>query len=373
MSEPNYWLDLFTAKSWQEFLDAGANTSGFSAHRWTTVQKMKVGDYMLCYLTGISRFVGILEVTAPAFQDESPIWSDATFPSRLHVKVVHALEPETAVPVLDLRDELTVFHNLANPNYWSGAFRGSPALWKAEDGRVVAEAVAEAERNPVKRPVDKAKLAHRPRTFKTALGDVTLPGDEETTEDESQEQNDGAGTAVSEHTDIQGLLLLLGSSMGMKVWVARNDRNRIWRGQPFSNRFKVLTDLPHNFDIATSKTIELIDVLWLDGNAIRAAFEVESTTSIYSGLLRMSDLVAMQPNLQIPLFLVAPDERRSKVISEVNRPTFASLPQPLVEVCRFISFSALRTHIDQAGQYLRYLKPEVLQEISESCAADEAP
>ena len=51
--------------------------------------------------------------------------------------------------------------------------------------------------------------------------------------------------------------------------------------------------------------------------------EIEHTTSIYSGLLRMSDLVAMQPNLQIPLFIVAPDVRRNKVIEEVNRPTFA--------------------------------------------------
>ncbi len=79
----------------------------------------------------------------------------------------------------------------------------------------------------------------------------------------------------------------------------------------------------------------------------------------------------MQPNLQIPLFLVAPDERRSKVITEVNRPTFASLKQPLVQVCRFLSFSALRAHVDQAGPYMRYLKPEVLQELSETCVADE--
>jgi hypothetical protein len=60
------------------------------------------------------------------------------------------------------------------------------------------------------------------------------------------------------------------------------------------------------FDEATNRTIELIDVLWLKGNAVVAAFEIESTTSIYSGLLRMSDLIAMQPNLNIPLYLVAP-------------------------------------------------------------------
>jgi hypothetical protein len=56
------------------------------------------------------------------------------------------------------------------------------------------------------------------------------------------------------------------------------------------------SNLPRQFDDATNRTVELIDVLWLQGNAIVAAFEVESTTSIYSGPLRMADLVAMQPN-----------------------------------------------------------------------------
>jgi hypothetical protein len=54
-------------------------------------------------------------------------------------------------------------------------------------------------------------------------------------------------------------------------------------------------------------------VLWLSGPAVVAAFEIESTTSIYSGLLRMADLLALQPNLNIPLFLVAPEDRRSEL------------------------------------------------------------
>jgi len=48
--------------------------------------------------------------------------------------------------------------------------------------------------------------------------------------------------------------------------------------------------LPQQFDPVTSRTIELTDVLWLDGDAIVAAFGIESTTSIYSGMLRMSDV-----------------------------------------------------------------------------------
>jgi hypothetical protein len=40
-----------------------------------------------------------------------------------------------------------------------------------------------------------------------------------------------------------------------------------------------------------------------------AAFQIEITTSIYSGLLRLADLLARQPNLNITLFLVAPEDR----------------------------------------------------------------
>jgi hypothetical protein len=48
-------------------------------------------------------------------------------------------------------------------------------------------------------------------------------------------------------------------------------------------------------------------------------------------------------------FLIAPSERRSKVIAEVNRPTFASLSPSMSEVFRFISFESLRGRLDAAN------------------------
>jgi len=69
----NYWLVLFTAKTWQEFLDAGANVSESREGRWKTVQRIKPGDYLLCYLTGVSRFIGVLEVTSDPFKDTTPV------------------------------------------------------------------------------------------------------------------------------------------------------------------------------------------------------------------------------------------------------------------------------------------------------------
>ena len=120
--------------------------------------------------------------------------------------------------------------------------------------------------------------------------------------------------------------------------------------------------------------LELIDLLWLKGNAILAAFEIESTTSIYSGLLRLSDLIAMQPNLKILLlyYLVASGERRNDVIAQVNRPTFslARVP-PMNKMCRFISAEALRDRIPQIEKLTRHLSPEFLVELSESCEITE--
>jgi hypothetical protein len=86
--------------------------------------------------------------------------------------------------------------------------------------------------------------------------------------------------------------------------------------------------LPWPFDDATNRTIALIDVLWLKGHAIVAAFAIESTTSIDSGVLRMSDVIATQPNLNISSALVAPDEHREQVLVEVNRPTCSRVSPP---------------------------------------------
>jgi hypothetical protein len=198
------------------------------------------------------------------------------------------------------------------------------------------------------------------------MGSVTVPESEEAPTEAPEITKE-----PSDHIEVQWLLLKLGIDMGFDVWVARNDRGRQLKGQRFADLPKLKTELPLQFDEATNRTIELIDVLWLRGNAIVAAFEIESTTSIYSGLLRMSDLIAMQPNLNIPLYLVAPDERRQKVIDEVNRPTFRRLSPPLFEVCRFISFSDLRSRLKDAGPFIRYLKPEFLEELSESCDIEE--
>ena len=136
---------------------------------------------------------------------------------------------------------------------------------------------------------------------------------------------------------------------------------------------RMVSELPTQFNEATNRTIELIDVLWLKGNSIIAAFEVECTTAIYSGLLRMSDLLALQPNLEINLYLVAPDERQAKVEQEILRPTFALREKPLGKVCGFIGFSSLTEKLEGIRKLglATSLKPDFLQKTAHYFANDE--
>jgi hypothetical protein len=106
--------------------------------------------------------------------------------------------------------------------------------------------------------------------------------------------------------------------MEMSIWIPRSDRGGVLREWK-SGGNNLLKRLPLNYDDTTLRTIEQIDILWLRGRSIIRAFEVEHATSVYSGILRMADLLALQPNMDIKLHIVAPEAKREKVFQEIRR------------------------------------------------------
>jgi hypothetical protein len=115
-------------------------------------------------------------------------------------------------------------------------------------------------------------------------------------------------------------------------------------------------------------TIERIDVLWLDGRSIVRAFEVEDTTAVYSGLLRMADLLALIPNMDVRLHIVAPDERRDKVFSELQRPVFSLVNRtPLSRRCTFISYDSVEAMRNL--EHLGYTNDRIIKEYEEPAVA----
>jgi hypothetical protein len=165
---------------------------------------------------------------------------------------------------------------------------------------------------------------------------VTVPLDEETTDASIEEP------LVRESYQIQGLLAKIGERMGFQVWIPKRDRGsivRLWEPQDDA----LLDRVPLNYNEIVLNTIEEIDVLWTTRQSIIRAFEVEHTTSIFSGLLRMADLLSLVPNLEMKLHIVAPDNRKRVFVKQITRPVFNYLEKaPLADVCSFLTYSAIR-------------------------------
>jgi hypothetical protein len=105
-----YWLDLFTGQTWQEFRDYGGTVSGFRTRMHNAVERIKPGDVLLCYLTGVMRWVGALEVRGQS-RDKERIWEFDEFPERLNVKPIVILAPEHGVPMEELEGKVDFYRS----------------------------------------------------------------------------------------------------------------------------------------------------------------------------------------------------------------------------------------------------------------------
>jgi hypothetical protein len=167
--------------------------------------------------------------------------------------------------------------------------------------------------------------------------------------------------ADSAHSKAQSELIQLGQATGCSVWVATNDRSRVYNGRSLGDgcleRFPSLGLTDESRD-----RIKLIDVIWIRRNMPVYVFEVEVTSTVYSGLLRMSDLVALVPLLNIKLFIVAPRRRQEKVMRELARPTFQKIG--LAGYCRFIATEDLAALLDKVENLDGHIQPSVMDTIA---------
>lgn len=167
-----------------------------------------------------------------------------------------------------------------------------------------------------------------------------------------------------ESLEMQSLVARVGRAMGMEIWVPANDRARVSSAHN-GDEVIYLETLPLNYGAEPLRTIEQIDVIWIRGNYIERAFEIEHTTAIYSGILRMADLMALIPNMSIKMHIVAPDYRREQVFREICRPVFRQLPSgPLQQRCTYISYDNFRELSNNSS--LRYMHSGALDAYAET-------
>lgn len=157
------------------------------------------------------------------------------------------------------------------------------------------------------------------------------------------------------HTEVQAWLRDLGRALGFQVWIAANDRNRQHEGRRLADG--CLIKLPSELAKGPAgEAISLIDVLWLEPEGkVAAAFEVEHTTSIYSGIVRMLDLaLSGAPDAAHGMYLVAPDAREAEVRAQIRRPAFSRVADLKV---RYLPYGELRANREAIMRFGKGLHP----------------
>jgi len=341
----SYWTDIFTLETWAQAEAQGFRVSGFpppttgkGGYSTGMFERVRPNDIFLCYCkTPAQRWVGALRVTGEVFQSDEPVWGlsetgDPRYPWRFPVEPVVALDPTRGIPAGEVVEQLSFLKRLKR---WGTFLQRSLNRVPDEDGERLLALLKEpreaASIDLPKYPPQKRRRheAPEPGLLEAQASPMALPVGEQLEEALPDEPRT--------HTEIQAKLRDIGLFEGFDVWVA--DRGKTWNGRLLGE--SCLSDLPVVASERTRRVMRLIDVIWFRkgaGHPVRF-FEIEHSTSVYSGLLRFNDVVIDFP---IPeAFIVGDGEKTSsKFEREIARRTFEH--SGLRDVTKFLLYDQVR-------------------------------
>lgn len=338
----------------------------------------QVGDHLAIIVD--KQVAGVAVVSGKPFVSQEKVWDNGLFPHRIPLKFKFLFEKESRPQILgSIRDILI---SEWTPKYGWGILnqrlvegesaarilneietrrnQNEELIYKLDDLLIEAKAQREADAKKKKEKKKKENITQIPES----QGHVALPSNvTKTKEADLIELPENALTQKEEslHSMAQFLLAKIGGIVGCKNFIASNDRKRTYKQVELGTMS--VTALPNlGLNSEATSRISLIDVIWLKQNAPMCAFEVETSTSVYSGLLRMSDLVAVVPALNLKLYIVAQAERRQKVLNELSRPTFRKIG--LNDYCEFISIEELEGLLKTIENLSGHIQPTILSTIA---------
>lgn len=303
---------------------------GFAENR---IGNWKPGDLMIAY---VQRALAALFVVTdmPYYDDEISLWPDKLYPYRVSIRLQKLIPPDKRIPISnpDIRGVLFRYHTsgygtsivlAAKPLHDNAAQTLLSFIYNAPDWTI-----AESENEVV--------------------GAESVPVSKEST----------PANTKRIHFQMQYYLGHLGSALGYDIWIPISDRRRVLDISSINRLLSKLPSLP--FDKQTLATIANIDVIWFGYQFPTHLFEVENTTNIQTGLVRMNDLIQTLPQLNVDMYICASKDRFEDVRNQVRRPTFNRDSFALKDRCRFISFERLSAFVIEYGEVLTDLKPIVV-------------
>ena len=298
------WLFVASSGNWQGIVKHGSFGIRYSG----ILEEAQSGEPCVAYVPrqGQRLFIGLGELTGSYYHDEMQ-----KYPHRVKLDVKLA---KNGVSLKSLRSRLQFVNDVPNLGL---ALRKGALRIPLSDYEVIKEAL---ESPPIS----------------TRLQPLMQEGREKVT------RNRG----IESHAEAEADLLELGNLLGFDTYVTADDRNKEFRGKLLSET-ATLREMPNFTTQEILDTARHIDIIWFEDKFPVQCFEVEHSTGVSQGLLRLFRLRGLNTGFTI----VAPAEAQGKFEREVEKAPFRSIRNRF----RFKSYEDL-------GRFLRVAREFVKEE-----------
>lgn len=127
----------------------GFDIAGMKSRHRKKAERVRPGDKIIFYLTGVMAFGGTAEVTSTYYEDTRKVWecSDErkgeSYPFRFAIRPELIADPADSVKVVDLLKKMK-FVRSHKPEHWRLAFQGNVHILPEEDYKTIKDALKKA-------------------------------------------------------------------------------------------------------------------------------------------------------------------------------------------------------------------------------------
>ena len=305
------WLFVASSDNWQRVVNRGSFGVKPKSPSIRAVKEAQPGDPCVAFVSGQKLFAGLGKITRGYYYDKT-----SDFPHRVGLEV--KLNLANGVRLDSTKNALQFIKDKNNPG------------------------------KDLRRAMRRIPLSDY-EVIKAGLKSDTQGESEKLAEREGHELISIPIEPIDTHTNdthakAEGALLELGNLLGYDTYVTADDRNKKYRDIPLAE-IATLQELPNSIAQSILNTVRHIDVIWFKEELPEYCIEVEHSTDITRGLLRLYQLRGLKTSFMV----VAPAEARDKFEREIEKAPFHSIRDRF----RFNSYDDLTRFLAVAGEFVR--------------------
>jgi hypothetical protein len=144
---PAYWIIVGSTDNFARTRELGFTIQGIKSRHRKKAEKMKPGDKIIYYLTGVKQFGGIATITSPYFESHDRIWQSGDpkketedYPFRVNIEPDLILDDGDYTDAEPVARQMTYVSKWPASN-WTLAFQGNVHVIEQSDYELIRAAI----------------------------------------------------------------------------------------------------------------------------------------------------------------------------------------------------------------------------------------